>query len=51
MKKFVIIDGNAIIHRAYHALPPMNASDGTVVNAVYGFTSLILNIKFSVFGP
>jgi DNA polymerase I len=44
MKKFVIIDGNAIIHRAYHALPPMNASDGTVVNAVYGFTSMLLRV-------
>ncbi len=43
-KKFVIIDGNAIIHRAYHALPPMNASDGTVVNAVYGFTSMLLKV-------
>ena len=44
MKKFVIIDGNAIIHRAYHALPPMNASDGTMVNAVYGFTSMLLKV-------
>lgn len=43
-KKFVIIDGNAIIHRAYHALPPMTASDGTVVNAVYGFTSMLLKV-------
>ena len=38
----VIIDGNAIIHRAYHALPPMHTRDGKMVNAVYGFTSMML---------
>lgn len=42
-KKFVILDGNAIIHRAYHALPPMT-SKGTVVNAVYGFTTMLLKV-------
>ena len=41
---FVIIDGNAIIHRAYHALPPMTTKDGTMVNAVYGFTSMLLKV-------
>lgn len=41
---FVIIDGNAIIHRAYHALPPMTTKDGSVVNAVYGFTSMLLKV-------
>jgi DNA polymerase-1 len=44
MTKFVIIDGNAIIHRAYHALPPMNTKDGKMVNAVYGFTSMLLKV-------
>ncbi|MBD3311801.1 MAG: DNA polymerase I [Candidatus Magasanikbacteria bacterium] len=44
MQKFVIIDGNAIIHRAYHALPPLTAVDGTVVNAVYGFSSMLLKV-------
>ncbi|MBI5222561.1 MAG: hypothetical protein HY980_03645, partial [Candidatus Magasanikbacteria bacterium] len=43
-KKFVIIDGNAIIHRAYHALPPLTTKDGTIVNAVYGFTSMLLKV-------
>lgn len=43
-KTFVIIDGNAIVHRAYHALPPLNAKDGTMVNAVYGFTSMLLKV-------
>jgi DNA polymerase I len=41
---FVIIDGHAIIHRAYHALPPMTVKDGTMVNAVYGFTSMLLKV-------
>ena len=43
MKKFVIIDGNAIVHRAYHALPPMTVK-GVMVNAVYGFTSMLLKV-------
>ncbi|MBT4220963.1 MAG: DNA polymerase I [Candidatus Magasanikbacteria bacterium] len=42
--RFVIIDGNAIVHRAYHALPPLTAKDGTVVNAVYGFALMLLKI-------
>lgn len=44
MKKFVIIDGNAIIHRAYHGIPPMHTKDGKMVNAVYGFTSMLLKV-------
>lgn len=44
MKRFIIVDGNAIIHRAYHAIPPLTAKDGTVVNAVYGFTSMLLKV-------
>ncbi|MDP1709897.1 MAG: DNA polymerase I [Candidatus Komeilibacteria bacterium] len=43
-KKFIIIDGNALLHRAWHALPPLTTKDGTLVNAVYGFTSILLNI-------
>jgi DNA polymerase-1 len=43
MKKFIIIDGNAIVHRAYHALPSMTTK-GTMVNAVYGFTSMLLKV-------
>lgn len=38
----VLIDGHAIIHRAYHALPPMSTSDGTSVHAVYGFALMLL---------
>lgn len=44
MNRFVLIDGNAIIHRAYHALPPLTAPDGSVVNAVYGFASMLFKL-------
>jgi DNA polymerase-1 len=45
MKKFVVIDGNAILHRAWHALPPtLTTEDGTIVNAVYGFASILLKV-------
>lgn len=41
--KFIIIDGNALIHRSFHAIPPtLTTKDGRLVNAVYGFTSFIL---------
>ena len=43
-EKFVIIDGNALIHRAFHALPPLTAKDGTLVNAVYGFTTILMRV-------
>ncbi|MBD3248334.1 DNA polymerase I, partial [Candidatus Falkowbacteria bacterium] len=42
-KKLMIIDGNALIHRSFHALPPtMATKDGRVINAVFGFTSVLL---------
>lgn len=44
MKKLILIDGNAIIHRAFHALPPFSTSKGELVNAVYGFASMLLNL-------
>jgi len=44
MSRFVIIDGNAIVHRAYHAIPPLTTKDGKMVNAVYGFTSMLLKV-------
>ena len=44
-KKVAVIDGNSLMHRAYHAVPPtMNAPDGTPTNAVFGFMSML--IKF-----
>jgi len=44
MKKLVIIDGNALIHRAFHALPPLKTKKGELVNAVYGFISILLSV-------
>jgi len=44
MQKFIIIDGNALIHRAYHALPPFKTKEGKLVNAVYGFTSILFRV-------
>ena len=44
MNKLVIIDGNAIVHRAYHAIPPLTTKNGKMVNAVYGFTSMMLKV-------
>jgi len=42
MKRFVLVDGNALLHRAYHATPPLTTSKGELVNAVYGFTNMVL---------
>lgn len=44
MKKFIIIDGNALVHRAFHALPPLKTKEGVLVNAVYGFTSILFRV-------
>jgi len=42
-KRIIIIDGNALIHRSFHALPPtLSTKEGTPINAVYGFTSFLL---------
>ena len=42
-KTVAVIDGNSLMHRAYHAVPPtMNAPDGTPTNAVFGFLSMLL---------
>lgn len=42
-QKLVIIDGNALIHRAFHALPPtLTDTQGRPTNAVYGFTMILL---------
>jgi len=44
MNRLVVIDGNAIMHRAYHALPPLTTPDGEIVNIVYGFLSVIIKL-------
>ncbi|KKS14082.1 MAG: polymerase I protein [Candidatus Daviesbacteria bacterium GW2011_GWB1_41_5] len=42
--RLVLIDGNALLHRAYHATPPLTTSKGELVNAVYGFSSMLLKV-------
>ena len=42
-KTIAVIDGNSLMHRAYHAIPPtMNAPDGRPTNAVFGFVAMLL---------
>lgn len=43
-QKLLLLDANALLHRAWHALPPLQAPDGTVVNAVYGMASVALKL-------
>ena len=42
--KLVIFDGNAIMYRAFHALPPLTTKSGEPINAVYGLISMLINI-------
>jgi DNA polymerase-1 len=47
----LLFDGNALVHRAFHALPPLTQSrTGELVNAVYGFASTLLKV-FADFKP
>lgn len=41
-QKFIIIDGNALLHRAWHALPPLTTKTGELINAAYGFTLVLM---------
>lgn len=41
MKRFILIDANALIHRSFHALPSLTTKSGQQVGAVYGFTSTL----------
>jgi len=44
-EKLILIDGHALAYRAFHALPEdMKTSQGELTNAVYGFTSMLLNV-------
>jgi DNA polymerase-1 len=47
-QKLAIIDAHALIHRAYHALPPMSTEDGVPTNAVYGFTSMLIKMLATI---
>ena len=42
--RLILIDGSAYIFRAYYALPPMTKKDGTPVNAVFGFTNMLVKL-------
>ena len=44
MSKLILIDGNAILHRAYHALPSLTTRTGEPINAVYGLVSMLLKV-------
>lgn len=45
MPKLVLIDGHAILHRAFHALPPtLTNKEGTSTNAIYGFMTMLLRV-------
>ncbi len=43
-KKLILIDGNALVHRAFHALPPLTSPQGLITNAVFGFCSILIRI-------
>lgn len=46
-----LIDGSGFIFRAYHALPPLNRPDGTPVNAVLGFTNMLVKLLNDMNAP
>ena len=43
-KLMVVVDGNSLMHRAFHALPILTNSDGLYTNAVYGFLSMLFKV-------
>ena len=43
-KHVYLVDGSGYIFRAFHALPPLSRSDGMQVNAVLGFTNMLLKL-------
>ena len=50
-RTIAVIDGNSLMHRAFHAVPPtMNAPDGTATNAIFGFLNMLLKLVDS-FAP
>ena len=42
--RLILVDGSGYIFRAYYALPPMQKKDGTPVNAVFGFTNMLVKL-------
>lgn len=43
-QRLVLIDGHALIYRAYHAFPDLSTPEGVLVNAVYGFSRILLRV-------
>ncbi len=43
-KTFILVDAHALIHRAYHALPLLTTKSGELVNAVFGFASILIKV-------
>lgn len=48
MEKLILIDGNAILHRAYHSLPAFKNSHGEVTNAIYGFMRMLIDVYIKI---
>lgn len=48
MNRLLILDGNALLHRAYHALPPLRTPDGQPSGAVYGFISMMIRLQLDL---
>ncbi|MHB9019849.1 MAG: 5'-3' exonuclease [Minisyncoccota bacterium] len=44
MRKLLLIDANSLIHRSFHALPPLTSLKGEPINAIYGLSSILLKI-------
>ena len=44
MKTLLLIDANSIIHRSFHALPPLTSRDGKPIQAIYGIASILLKL-------
>ncbi|MEE2704940.1 MAG: DNA polymerase I [Pseudomonadota bacterium] len=44
IEQLILIDGSGYIFRAYYMLPPMNRPDGTPINAVYGFSNMMMKL-------
>ena len=42
--RLILVDGSAYIFRAYYGLPPMNRPDGVPINAVFGFTNMLIKL-------
>ncbi|HUC20443.1 MAG TPA: hypothetical protein VMR98_03040, partial [Candidatus Polarisedimenticolaceae bacterium] len=42
--RLVLVDGSAVFHRGYHAIPHLSNAEGIPTNATYGFTMILLKV-------